>query len=161
VGSQELSRCCVPTIMCALASLPARAAARVRALEAGAPELAAAATCPLRLADLLNLNAAALLGPLLVPELIQAASVEGGMTLREARLVYEGASAAVAVLISFAKRLVWRDLAAARGLPTGLMTVLQRLVARALETLTLLLACPFHVPEGPERRTAVREASKR
>jgi len=147
--------------MCALASLPARAAARVRALEAGAPELAAAAAGPLRLVDLLSLNAASLLGPLLVPELFQAASVEGGMTLREARLVYEGAGAALATIIGFARRLVWRDLAAAQELSARAMESLQKVVGRTIITLGLLLDCPFHVYEGPQRRTAVREAAKR
>ena len=147
--------------MSALASLPSRAAARVRALEAGAPELAAAATCPLRPADLLRLNAAALLSPLLMPELFQLKSMEGDMTLREARIAYEGAGAAIAVLISFARRLVWRDLAACQELSAGAMESLQKVVGRTIITLGLLLGCPFHVHEGPERRTAVREASKR
>ncbi len=80
--------------MCALAGLPARAAARVRALEAGAPVLAASAACPLRLVDLLD--AAALLTPLLVPDLVHTAAFECGITLREARYFYEGGSAAVA-----------------------------------------------------------------
>ncbi len=147
--------------MCALASLPARAATQIRALEAGAPELAAAATCPLRLVDLLHLNAAALLGPLLVPELFQAASVEGGMTLREARLLLEGAGAVTVTLISFARRLVWQDLAGSQGLNTRVVSSLQKLVARTIVTLGLLLACPFHVYEGPERSRAVREAAER
>ncbi len=149
--------------MCALASLPARAAAQLRALEAGAPELAAAATCPLRLADLLNLDAAALLGPLLVPELFQAASVEGGTTLREARLVYEGAGAVTATLVGVARRLVWRDLAAAEGLTrdTRMLATLQKLVERTLQTLSLLLTCPFFVSGPADRITAVREAAER
>jgi len=56
---------------------------------------------------------------------------------------------------------VWRDLAAAQGLSTGEMSTLQRLVERALETLCHFLASPFHVPEGPEHHTAVREAAER
>ena len=149
--------------MCALASLPARAAARVRALEAGAPELAAAATGPLRLVDLLRLDAAALLGPLLVPELFQAASVEGGMTLRRARLFYEGAGAVIATLIGFARRLVWKDLLAAQGLTRDerARDIMQELAARTLDTLRLLLTCPFFVSEPAGRSKAVREASKR
>jgi hypothetical protein len=149
--------------MCALASLQARAAARVRALEAGAPELAAAATCPLRLIDLLRLNAAALLGPLVVPEIFQIAAVEGGLTLREARLVYEGAGTAIATLVGIARRFVWRDQVAAQGLSRDgrAKAHVQELVTRMLQTLGLLLACPFYVFEGPERRMAIREAAQR
>ncbi len=147
--------------MCALASLPSRAAARVRALEAGAPQLAAAATCPLHLADLLNINAAALLGPLLVPELFQTAPLAGHMTLREARLIYEGAGAAIATLVSFMRRLVWRDLAAAQGLSARVMASLHKLVEVMLQTLRLLLICPFFVSGLADRSRAVCEAAKR
>ncbi len=147
--------------MCALAGLPARAAAGLGALEAGAPALAAAAACPLRLGDLLD--AADLLSPLLVPDLFQVAAVEAGTTLREARLFYEGAGAAVArMLAGLARRFVWRDLLAAqRGASAGRGARVQAadLLVLALQTLSLMLSCPFSTNEGPERSAAIREAA--
>jgi len=74
--------------MSALAGLPARAAARVKALDAGAPVLAAAATGPLRKADFQHPRAAALLSSFTIPDLLQAGSLQDGLSLREARLVF-------------------------------------------------------------------------
>jgi len=85
-------------IMSALASLPARAAERVKALNAGAPHLAAAATSTLRKADLLSPSAAALLSSLSIPDLLQDDSLQSGLTLREARLVYKDTTAVIATL---------------------------------------------------------------
>jgi hypothetical protein len=130
--------------MCALAGLPARAAAGLGALEAGAPALAATATCPLRLDDLLA--AADLLTPLLVPGLFQLAPVEAGITLREARLCYEGGGAAVAsTMAGLARRFVWRDLLAAqqeiwagRG---ARVQALSELLVQVLKTLSVIMMC--------------------
>ena len=150
--------------MCALAGLPARAAARVTALEAGAPALAASATCPLRLDDLLD--AAHLLTPLLVPDLFHTAAFKRGITLQDARYFYEGAGAAVAsTLASVARRFVWRDLLAAqREVSAGRgarVQALPQLLVRVLRTLRRLLISPFLTNEGTDRSTAVREAAAR
>ncbi len=154
--------------MCALAGLPARAAARLRALEAGAPALAAAATCPLHPADLLQPDARRLLTPLLVPELFEPASVEGGLTLREARLILECSAVAV-TLARIARRIVWRDLRVAkRELCASRARGEQSLPGSQslpecgiLATLSLMLSCPFTIGEGADRRAAIREAAVR
>ncbi len=99
--------------MSALAGLPARAAARVRALNAGAPELAAAATSPLRKANLQKPRAAALLSSLIIPDLLPADYLETDLTLHEARLVYSDTIAVAATLASIIMRTVWRDVLAA------------------------------------------------
>ena len=88
--------------MCALAGLAARAAAQVGALEARAPALAAAATCPLQATDLADPSAVALLAPIV--SLFVAC--ERGLTLQEARLIYMGTGAAVTTLASTARRIV-------------------------------------------------------
>ncbi len=153
--------------MCALAGLPARAAARLRALEAGAPALSAAATCPLHLADLLQPDSRRLLTPLLEPDLFEPASVEGGLTLREARLILESSAVAV-TLARLARRFAWRDLLVAkRELCASRAREEQGLRApsspecRVMATLSLMLSCPFAVGEGPDRNAAVREAAVR
>ena len=74
--------------MCTLASLPARAAARVRRIEAEAPALAAAATCPLGRFELLHPQNASLLPTLGMPSLFDPEFVRSGLTLREARCIY-------------------------------------------------------------------------
>jgi hypothetical protein len=145
--------------MSALADLVARAAAQVRALEAGAPALAAAATCPLRAADLMHAGTLDLLTPLLDNELVLAVakSEKSGLTLHEARLVYRGAGArVVAVLASIVCRVEWSALFAGLDrvrLPDA------RVLAQTVLALCTLLSCPFFVEEGPERRTAIREAA--
>jgi len=100
--------------MCALASLPARAAARVRRIEAEAPALAAAATCPVGLIVLLNPIASPLLTIVFMPDLIDPECVNSGLTLREARYMYnESDSRAVAdMLASWLRRLAWSELLA-------------------------------------------------
>ncbi len=135
--------------MCALAGLPARAAARLRTLEAGAPALAASATRPLRLEDLLD--AADLLTPLLMPDLIDFASFEGSITLQDARYFYEGASAAVAsTLASVARRFVWRDLLPAqRELPLQTSSLL--LPFQALHTLRRARGVRADLAQGAQR----------
>jgi len=150
--------------MCALARLPARAAVRVRALEAGAPMLAAAATCPLRLVDLRDPDAAALLKTIVTPDLLRPEHVEEGMTLRKARLVYNDplTLAVLATLTSCVRRFAWEDLLAARELIED--DRLLEMVVYTVQTMCLLLASPFFICEdceGPERRKAIREASKR
>ena len=98
------------TVMSALADLVARAAAQVAALEAGAPALAAAATCPLRAADLMHAGTLNLLTPLLNTELVLAVAKpeKSGLTLHEARLVYRGPGArVVAMLASTVCRVEW------------------------------------------------------
>jgi len=150
--------------MCALAGLPARAAAGLGALEAGAPALASAATCPLRLDDVLA--AADLLTPLLVPALFQTAPLESGITLHEARLIYEGAGAAVAsTLAGLVRRVVWRDLLAAQRKASAgrgaKEQALSQLLVRVFKTLSDILICPFMTNEGPDRSAAVREAAAR
>ena len=133
------------------------------ALNAGAPELAAAATGPLHKADLLDPSAAALLSSLAIPDLLHVDALQKSLTLREARLVYEGAGTAIATLVGIARRFVWRDQVAAQGLSRDgrAKAHVQELVTRMLQTLGLLLACPFYVFEGPERRMAIREAAQR
>ncbi len=126
--------------MSALASLPARAAQRVKALNAGAPELAAAATSPLRKADLLNPSAAALLSSLVIPDLLQADSLQSGLTLREARLVYNDTTAVIATLANIFKRIVWRDIFAAPGVHQTADGALVHRLGFALRTLGLMRA---------------------
>ncbi len=74
------------TAMRALADLLARAAAQVGALEAGAPALAAAATRPLRAADLMHAGTLDLLTPLLDNELVLAVAnwENSGLSLHKA-----------------------------------------------------------------------------
>ncbi len=143
--------------MCARAKPPARttaqAAAQVRRVEARAPALAAAATCPLRPADLVQPDLADLL------ELVArcARQQAAGVTLREARVVGEDTDTAVALLVSLARRIVWRGPQVARhpalGRRLGRQEVLQALCG--------LLTNAFSVDDGPDRSTAVREAAER
>ncbi len=126
--------------MSALARLPARAAARVKALNAGAPELAAAATSPLRKADLLSPSAAALLSSLAVPDLLQADLLENGLTLHEARLVYKDTTAVVATLASVNRRTVWREVFAEPASNGNADGELVHRLGRALLTLCLMRA---------------------
>jgi len=121
--------------MSALAGLPARAAARVRALNAGAPELAATASGPLRKADLRKVSATALLSALVSPDLLPASSLQSGLTLREARLVYKDTIAVVATLASIIRRTVWRDVFA----ETADGALVERL-SNTLKTLCLMRA---------------------
>jgi len=177
--------------MSALASLPARAAARVKALNADAPKLAAAATGPLRKADLLNPRASVLLSMLAVPDLLQADLLENGLTLHEARLVYYNTTAVVATLANVIRRIVWRDIFAEPAVNGDADGAVVEQLGYALQTLCLMrapactplppcaplenalhntlswravqrrLTCPFQVAAGPDRKTAVREAAKR
>ena len=147
--------------MSALADLVARAAAQVAALEAGAPALAAAATCPLRAADLMHAGTLNLLTPLLNTELVLAVAKpeKSGLTLREARLVYRGDGArVVAMLASIVCRVKWGALFC--GLDCVRLPDAWVLAQTGLALCTLL-SCPFFVEEGPERRTAIREAGNR
>ncbi len=147
--------------MNALADLVARAAAQVAALEAGAPALAPAATRPLRAADLMHAGTLDLLTPLLENEelvLAVAAREKSGLTLHEARLVHRGAGAkVVAALASIVRRIEWCSLVA--GLEQGEGHQLARVLVHTVLALCTLLSCPFFVEEGPERRTAIREAT--
>ncbi len=127
-------------IMSALASLPARAAERVKALNAGAPHLAAAATSTLRKADLLSPSAAALLSSLSIPDLLQDDSLQSGLTLREARLVYKDTTAVIATLANMFRRIVWRDIFAAHGVHQTADGALVHRLGRALRTLGLMQA---------------------
>ncbi len=69
--------------------------------------LAAAATWPLRAADLTRPDAVALLTPVVyTPRLKQAVTREGGLALHKARLVYRGE--AVGTLASIVRRVLWR-----------------------------------------------------
>jgi len=144
--------------MCALASLPDRAAACVRALELRAPALTATATCPVRAVDLTRFKSE--IQSLTNPELLQTASVSVGITLREARCVHEHAGAAVATLANLVRRIVWADLFAASRTYTTRCAV-RELATGALCTLCALLDCPFAVQPGADCRTAVREAAQR
>ena len=101
--------------MRALASL-ARAASQVKAFEAEAPALAAAATCPLRLANLASTRVVALLGTVLSPELVEPDSVHGSIALREARLVYNDTGATIAMLASIMRRIVCGATCLLRGI---------------------------------------------
>jgi len=149
--------------MCASARPPARAtaqaAAQVRKVEARAPALAAAATCPMRLADLVQPDLADLLVLVRRCTLRRAA----GVPLREARLVCEATDKAAALLVSLARRIVWRGPQAARDPASGRR--LLRLVfgpeVRVLQALCGLLSYAFCVDAGPDRSTAVREAAER
>jgi hypothetical protein len=147
--------------MCARARPPARttaqAAVLVRRVEARAPALAAAATCPLCPADLVQPDLADLLKLVARCASQQAA----GVTLREARVVGEDTDTAVALLISLARRIMWRGPLAASHPASG--RILGRLVPgqEVLQALCGLLATPFSVDAGPDRRTAVREAAER
>ncbi len=144
--------------MCALASLPDRAAACVRALELSAPALAAAATCPVRAVELLRFKSE--IRSLTDPELLQTASVSSGITLREARCVHEHAWTAVATLANLVRRIVWADLFAASKSYTTRCAV-RELATGALCTLCSLLTCPFGVQPDADCRRAVREAAQR
>ena len=143
--------------MCALAGLAAEAAAGLGALEAGAPALAAGATCPLRAADLMCPDAVYLLAPVIHGDLMQAVTRDGGLALHEARLVYRGA--AVGTLASIVRRILWRDVLAwleRGGEDTGLAWVVY-----ILQALCTVLKCPFFVRAAAERQTAIREAAVR
>ncbi len=144
--------------MCALANLPDRAAACVRALELRAPALAAAATCPVRAGDLTSFEAE--VRSLIEPKLLQVASVSAGITLREARCVYEHAGAAVATLANLVRRIVWADLFSASKTYESRCAALE-LAVGALCTLCTLLECPFRVTPEPDSLTAVCEAAHR
>ena len=126
--------------MSALASLPARAAAQVMALNAGAPELAAAATGPLHKANLLDPSAAALLSSLAIPDLLQAETLQNSLTLREARLVYNDTTAVVATLASVIRRIVWRDIFAEPAVDGSADCAVVELLITALQTLCLMRA---------------------
>ncbi len=149
--------------MCALASLPARSASQVKANEAETPALAAAATCPLRLADLTTSNVRALLVAVHAPDIRTERYIREGITLDEARLVYTDSGAAIAMLASILRRCEWRDLLAAREPSLDLVTerILRIMVPSLLKTLCLMLESPFYVTEGPDRKAAVREAARR
>ena len=127
--------------MSALAGLPARAAARVRALNAGAPVLAATAIGPLRKVDLLDPRAAALLSSLAFPDLLQPGQLQDGLSLREARLVFKDTIAVVATLANIIRRIVWRDIFAA---PAD--AALVNRLAFALQTLCLMRAPAAFLP---------------
>ncbi len=128
--------------MCALASLPARAAARVRRIEAEAPALAAAATCPVGLIVLLNPIASPLLTIVFMPDLIDPECVNSGLTLREARYMYnESDSRAVAdMLASWLRRLAWSELLALPPLGREQEEALIALPINALQTLCIMCA---------------------
>jgi hypothetical protein len=129
--------------MSTLATLPARASAAVRALEAGAPELAANATCPLRQADLLNSEIVALLAPLIAPDVLPSKAVAGGLTLREARIIYEGMGAAIETLSSILQRIVWRDFCTAWDPWTGQTS---EVTCLQLPAWTLRMLCLMRAP---------------
>ncbi len=156
--------------MCALAGLPARAAARLRALEAGAPALAAGATGRLQLDDLMEPGSFVYLLPLIVPSLFPVDQAERALTLREARFMYDGAAAAVAgTLAGILRRIDWRALLPGPGRaprprcttePEAALAMLGQ-VTCLFQTLSALLTSPFRVREGPDRATATREAARR
>ena len=146
--------------MCALAGLPARAAAQVRALEAGAPALAAAATCPLRLLDIVRPSAMGLLMPLVGPDVLQPLMLPHGLTLREARYVYRDTGSAIATLASIVRRIVWRDMLDARE-PAADRSEQWLAATFVLQALCILLMCPFQVMEEPDSATALHEAAAR
>jgi len=143
--------------MCALAGLAARADAQVGALEAGAPALAAGATCPLRAADLMRPDAVELLAPVIHGDPMQAVTSDGGLALHEARLVYRGA--AVGTLASIVRRILWRDVLA--WLERGGDDTCLVWVVYILQALCTMLKCPFFVRAAAECRTAIREAAER
>ncbi len=152
--------------MCSLASVPARTAALVRALEFGAPALAATATCPLRLADVLNCNTLCLLRPLTHPDLLfQALSVERGITLCDARCIYQHAGTALTIrmLANFARRIVWVDLLKLPESCTSQHSELYMhgLIMHSMLLLFTLLSFPFYVTDDADQDTAVREAAER
>ena len=125
--------------------------------------LAAAATCPLRLVDLRDHDTAALLRTIIMPDLLQPEDVEEGMTLRNARLIYNAprTRGLLATLVSCIRRMAWEDMLAARGSPED-ERVLEMLV-QAVQTMCLLLACPFFICDccdGPGRCKAIREAAE-
>jgi len=126
--------------MSALASLPARAAARVKALNADAPKLAAAATGPLRKADLLNPRASVLLSMLAVPDLLQADMLENGLTLHKARLIYYNTNVI--------RRIVWRDIFAEPAVNGDADGAVVEQLGYALQTLCLMRA-PACTPLPP------------
>jgi len=97
----------------------------------------------------------------LVSELVLAVATvakESGLTLDEARLLYRGAGAkVVAMLASIVCRVEWCSLPA--GLEQGVGPQLAVVLVRTVHALCTLLSCPFFVKDGPERRTAIREAA--
>ncbi len=126
--------------------------------------LAAAATCPLRLLDLRDPDAAALLRTIIMPDLLQPEDVEKGMTPRKARLIYNEPRTLglLATLVSCVRRIAWEDLLAARGLPE--YERLLEMVVYTVQTMCLMLACPFYICkccDGPGRCVAIKEAAKR
>ncbi len=143
--------------MCALASLAARACAQVGALEAGAPALAAAATCPLRAADLMRPTAMALLAPVIHIDFMEAVISDGGLTLHEARLVYR--SAPLSILASIVRRILWRDVLA--WLEQDAEDKRLAWVTFIVQALCTIIKCPFFVRAAADRRTAIREAAER
>ncbi len=152
--------------MYAIANLPARAAARVRAIEAGAPMLAAAATGPLRLLDLRDPDTASMLKTIITPDLLRPEDIEERFPLRKAQLIYNEPRtlAVLATLVSCVRRIAWEDLLVERQLheDDGLL----EMVIYTVQTLCLLLAGPFFICqckacEGPKHRKAMREAAKR
>ena len=152
--------------MYAIASLPAKAAARVKALEAGAPILAAAATAPLRLLDLRDPNTAALLKSIITPDLLRAEDIEERFPLRNARLFFSEPRilAVLATLVSCVRRFAWADLLAAQGSVEDERVL--EMVVQAVQTMCLLLAGPFFICQckackGPKHRKTMREAAKR
>jgi hypothetical protein len=132
--------------MCSLASLPARASAALRALEAGAPELTADATCPLRQADLLNAHTMTLLASLIDPDVLPNQAVEGGLTLREARFIYVGMGGAVKTLASVLRRIMWREFFTTREPWMGRAG---ERVCLQLPTWTLRMLCLMRAPATP------------
>jgi hypothetical protein len=148
--------------MC-LASLPARAAAQARAVEAFSPALAANATSPVRVCDLVEPVLTGLFKILMPPELLEAALRGPSSTLRDARRFY--ADTCFKMPVSIIRRLVWRGLV--RGLElyatVGSDTQLNllRSVTVPVRGLFILLCCPFYVKDKADRETAVREAARR
>ncbi len=150
--------------MCSLASLPARAAAQARAVEAFSPTLAADATSPVYVRDLVEPVVSGLFDILMAPELMVAAL--GGaksITLRDAKRFY--ADTCFKVPVSIIRRLVWRDLVrGSAGYATagsGTQRTMLQSVTIPVRGLFVLLACPFYVKGEADFGTAVREAAQR
>ncbi len=126
--------------------------------------LAAAATCPLRLLDLRDPDAAALLKTIIMPDLLRPEDIEEGLTLRKARLIYNEPRTlgVLATLTSCVKRIAWEDLLAERQLLED--ERLLEMVVYTVQTMCLLLACPFFICkccDAPGRRKAIKEAAKK
>lgn len=149
--------------MCSLASLPARAAAQARAVEAFFPALAADATSPVDVCALVEPVLTGLFNILMPPELLEAALRGPSSTLRDARRFY--ADTCFKLPVSIIRSLVWRDLVrgsagyAAVGSDTQLS--LLRSVTIPVRGLFILLSCPFYVKDEADRVSAVREAAQR